>query len=359
MIFLRSLKTGLVWGLVLWLFNGCSPQPSGQVLQRQLYVFGTTVNVSAWVRDGQQEAQFSTAIHEVEQVFQRMHRDWHAWEPGLLLSLNKALARGDAYKVPQDLEQLIRRSTVLAEASDNLFNPAIGGLIQAWGFHTSAFPVTGPPPSREALNAWVSRSPRMSDLVLRDGWVTSHNPAVQLDFGGVAKGVAVDRAVEILARHGLNNVIVNAGGDLRATGSKGGEAWRVGVRHPSSQYGGPRKVAVLAAVSVQGDEAVFTSGNYERVHVFEGKRWPHIIDPRDGQPVQHVASVTVIHGDALTADAAATALVVAGPKDWREVARNMGVDIVMLVDDKGQVFVTPLALKRFELPDGIEAVVVP
>lgn len=347
MLFRLMFKILLV--MVFLLLGACSQAPGGEVLKRQLYVFGTSVEVSAWVSGAQQEADFGRAVAEIGQAFQVMHRDWHAWEPGLLVDLNQALAEGRSFAVPADLQRLIDDSISLSEASGGLFNPAIGGLIAAWGFHTSEFPVSGPPPSEAVLNQWVSAQPRMTDLLVRDGRVTSTNPAVQLDFGGVAKGVAVDRAVAILRSHGLSNVIVNAGGDLRALGQKGDIPWRVGVRHPGSQYGGPRKVAVLAAVEVQGDEAVFTSGNYERVHAFEGKRWPHIIDPRDGRPVAHVASVTVIHRNALTADAAATALVVAGPEAWRQVARNMGVEIAMLVDDQGRIFMTKAAERRFHL----------
>jgi thiamine biosynthesis lipoprotein len=146
-----------------------------------------------------------------------------------------------------------------------------------------------------------------------------------------------------LREMGIHNAVVNAGGDLRAIGRHGDRPWRVGIRHP-------RAPGVLAAVEVEGDESVFTSGDYERYFMYEGKRYDHIIDPRTGRPAQGTASVTVFADQADLADAAATALFVAGPKDWLPVARRMGVKGVLLVDTEGKIYMTP-SLKdriRFE-----------
>lgn len=179
----------------------------------------------------------------------------------------------------------------------------------------------------------------MEDILLEGDILTSTNPAVQLDFGAFAKGYAIDLAIRRLRGFGIENAIVNAGGDLRAIGSKAGQPWRVGVRHP--QGGG-----VLASIEVRGDESVFTSGNYERYREHEGVRYQHILDPRTGMPVEGVTSVTVIHDNGAEADAAATALVVAGPDDWHRVARRLGIKYVMLVDDGGTVYVNPAMRDR-------------
>jgi thiamine biosynthesis lipoprotein len=245
--------------------------------------------------------------------------------------------------VPPSLVPIIEQSIALSARSDGLFNPAIGGLLNLWGFQSSERP-NGPPPAREAIAGWVARHPSMADLRLDAAVLTSTNDAVQLDFGAFAKGYAIDVAIAKLRARGIENAIANAGGDLRAIGSKGGQPWRVGVRHPQGD-------GVLAAIAVQGDESVFTSGNYERFREHAGVHYQHILDPRSGWPVEGVTSVTVIHDNGAVADAAATALVVAGPTEWHRIAGQMGIRYVMLVDDHGTVYMNPAMQSRVEFQE--------
>jgi thiamine biosynthesis lipoprotein len=165
---------------------------------------------------------------------------------------------------------------------------------------------------------------------------------VQLDFGAVGKGYGVDLAIDRLKSMGISNAIVNAGGDLRAIGSRAGNPWRIAIRDPDG--GG-----IFALLSVTGDESVFTSGNYERNFTWEGKLYSHIIDPRTGYPAQGTASVTVIHSNATTADAAATALFVAGPKNWHRIAKQMGIKYVLLIDEQGVAYMNPAMRDRIKL----------
>jgi thiamine biosynthesis lipoprotein len=116
----------------------------------------------------------------------------------------------------------------------------------------------------------------------------------------------------------------------------------VGIRHPQGE-------GILGAVTLHSGESVHTSGNYERYNEFEGVRYAHIIDPRTGMPVKEIASATVIHTNGATADAGATALVVAGREDWLRIARRMGITLAMLVDEQGNVYITPGMLQRVEL----------
>lgn len=108
----------------------------------------------------------------------------------------------------------------------------------------------------------------------------------------------------------------------------------------------PRAGGVLASLEIHGDESVFTSGDYERFYEYQGRRYHHIIDPRTGYPARDFVSVTVIHGSAAVADAASTALFVAGKRDWRRIAARMGVEQVMLVDDQGEIILTPAMAER-------------
>lgn len=330
------MKNLLLFCAILFFSVGCS-EPEPQTSNYQVYVFGTLVDISIWGANREQEEK---AVAAITRDFQRMHHDWHAWKPGPLVDINQALAKGEEARVIPSLIPILNESTELSRKSDGLFDPAIGGLLELWGFQSDERP-NGPPPPMEAIEKWVKASPRMDDLELEGETLRSRNPAVQLDFGAFAKGYAVDLAIERLRELGINNAIINAGGDLRAIGDKNGKPWQIGVRHPQGK-------GVLASLKVSGDESVFTSGNYERYREYEGVHYNHILDPRTGMPVDGVTSVTVIHDNGAVADAAATALVVAGPKEWHRIATQMGIKYVMLVDDDGVVYMNPAMQQRIQ-----------
>jgi len=325
------LKLGL--GGFLFPIVGCGrPAP---VVEERMYVFGTMVDLAV---SGAGRAQAERAIRTVTARFLQMHQDWHAWKPGALVELNRAIARGKRIKTDPSLIDLIRGGAAVWRASDGLFNPAIGGLVGLWGFHADEMP-TGDLPAREQVESFLARPPTMDDITIEGLEVSSANSLVQLDFGGYAKGVALGWALDAIEHGGCENAIVNLGGNLAAMGRRGDRPWRIGVRHPQGD-------GVIAAVETRGREAVVTSGSYERYRESGGVRYPHIIDPRTGYPAQHVASATVIDRDAGLADAAATALVIAGMKQWPAIARRMAVREVMVIDDEGNVQLSEAMMER-------------
>jgi len=313
----------------------------------ELYVFGTIVEIKLWGASPQEAAH---AFAEIQQMFQAMHRDWHAWEPGRLVDINKAFAEGKSATADADIVEMVRRSQELEAATGGRFNPAIGALIRLWGFHTSDYPIEGPPPSQEQISEILDLHPSSRDIHIDGLELSSDNPAVQLDFGGIAKGYAVDLTIRRLRALGINNAIVNAGGDLRAIGSHGDRPWRVAVRKP----GGGN----VGSVQVNGDEAIFTSGNYERFRQDQLKRYPHILDPATGWPAKDIASVTLITDEGILADAAATALVVAGLDGWPEVARALDLQQIAVVDEDGTVYLTPAMDQRLQFSGDVKRVIV-
>ncbi len=313
----------------------------------ELYVFGTIVEIKLW---GASPKEAGHAFAEIQQMFQAMHRDWHAWEPGRLVDINKAFSEGQSATADADIVEMVRRSQPLEASTDGRFNPAIGGLIRLWGFHTSDYPIEGPPPSQTQISEILDQHPSSRDIHINGLELSSDNPAVQLDFGGIAKGYAVDLTIARLRAMGINNAIVNAGGDLRAMGTHGDRPWRVAVRKP----GGGN----VGSVQVQGDEAIFTSGNYERFRQDQTERYPHILDPASGWPAKDIASVTVITDEGILADAAATALLVAGLEGWPEVARALDLHQIAVVDENGTVYMTPEMEKRLQFTGDVERVIV-
>lgn len=326
--------------MMLIFLTACSSgeEETEQSHTAQIFVFGTLVDITLWDVD---ETLRAEAISLITRDFQTMHHEWHPWNPGPLVDLNAALAAGEEGLVPESMIPLIHGSADLYRQTDGLFNPAIGGLLQLWGFQSSSRP-HGPPPAAGLIAEWVEQAPAMDDLSLEENRLSSRNPATQLDFGAYAKGYAVDVAIQRLQDLGIRNAIVNAGGDLRAIGSKGEKAWRVGIQHPQGE-----REKLFAWLDVRDGEAIFTSGNYERYREDQGVRYSHILDPRTGMPVDRVTSVTVIHPDnGSIADAVATALVVAGPEEWPRIAQQTGIDQVLLVDDAGTVYMSPAMQQR-------------
>ncbi len=327
------------------LLSACAG-PSGEQ-RAEFFVFGTLVDVTTW---GVPKEEASEAFSHLQDQFQRMHEQWHAWEPGLLTEINRGFASGLAVMASPDIAEMVRLSQRVEERSGGRFNPAIGALIGLWGFHTSEYPILGPPPSRSSIEERVEQNPSSLDIRVDGTTLSSSNPAVQLDFGGIAKGYAIDLACDTLKSLGIGNAIVNAGGDLRAMGAHGTRPWRIAVRDPSG--------GIIGTIEAVADEAIFTSGNYERFRQDDESRYPHILDPRTGWPVRDIASVTVIADQGWLADAAATALIVAGLDDWVEVARSLELEQVLLVDEGGKAYLTASMAERIAFVPGVEKEIV-
>ncbi len=313
----------------------------------ELFVFGTIIEIKLW---GASPEEAGHAFSELQQMFQGMHRDWHAWEPGRLTNINKAFSEGRSAIADKDIVEMVRRSQQIEVSTGGRFNPAIGALIQLWGFHTSDYPITGPPPLQLRISEILEQKPSSTDIRINGIELSSDNPAVQLDFGGIAKGYAVDLTIARLRDLGIGNAIVNAGGDLRAMGSHGDRPWRVAIRKP----GGGN----IGSIQVHGDEAIFTSGNYERFRQDQTERYPHILNPNTGWPAKDISSVTVVTDEGLLADAAATALIVAGLEHWSEVAHALDLDQVAVVDESGTVYLTPEMEKRIQFSGDADQVIV-
>jgi thiamine biosynthesis lipoprotein len=270
-----------------------------------------------------------------------MNSRWNAWKPGDLDELNAALRAGRPHVTTPALASMIRSAAALELASAGCFNPAIGGLVGAWGFHDDVMR-PGARPHDEAIARWTAAPPSLAQLELRGSTVRAASRRVQLDFGAYAKGVALDWALDRLARQGVRDGLLNLGGNLAAMGAVDGRAWQVGIRDP-------HRPGLAASLALRGREAVVTSGTYERWRLLDGQRFTHILDPASGQPARGLESVTVVHRSAALADAAATALLVAGPAHWPALAQRLGVDQVLVIDRAGRRSATPRLAPRLRL----------
>jgi thiamine biosynthesis lipoprotein len=327
------------------------PAPVGQ----EAYVFGTRVEVLVW---GAAEAEAHAAMGEVLREFDRLHRAYHAWQPSELTALNDAIAAGKPHEVSPELAGLILRARELAARGEHLFDPGIGRLVALWGFHDDEFKPALP--DAAALARLVAAKPSIAKLKLEGHRVASADISVALDFGGYLKGVALDRAAARFKARGIKNALINIGGNVLALGDKGGQPWRVGIRHPRAEEAGG---APLATLELKDGEAIGTSGDYQRFFELDGRRYSHLIDPRTGEPAVGTRAVTVLIPPGpeagMLSDVLSKPLFVAGD-DWRRLAQKLGTHQVLRVDAAGGITVTAAMKQRLAFePANPEIAVVP
>jgi len=237
--------------------------------------------------------------------------------------LNRGAARSPV-SVSEETFALLRTSIEVSRETGGAFDVSFASLGGLWKTGSEDF---RPPDALQVTRMLPLVDYRKIRLEEEGRRVSLALPGMRLGLGGIAKGYAIGRAVQVLRREGVRASIVDAGGDLQVTGDKFGDPWRVGLMHP-------RKKEIILAFSARDGEAVVTSGDYERFAIFNGIRYHHILDPKTGFPARGLASVTVVGSDPVLADAYATALFVMGGAGTREFARKNSRIKVILIDEE-------------------------
>jgi thiamine biosynthesis lipoprotein len=298
--------------------------------EAELDVGGSAVHVV--VRGGSAPG-VEQALAEARTELAAREGEWHPWHASSLTTLNAALRRGEAAPAPATVLHLLERSRGFATASDGLLDPAVGGLVELWGFHTDRFPLLSPPPAKAAIAAWMAQRPRLEQVRVDGDRVASSNPYVQLDFNAILEGETAVELAALLRRHGLHDARLEMGGDTAVIGDDGGAPWSVGLKDP---YGGQ-----LGVVGLHDGEAFFTSGNYDKFRTSSsGGRWGHILDPRTGMPARGAAATAVLSDDPVLADAASTALMVGGPSQFAHLAKQLGAGCALMVTEENELLIT-------------------
>ncbi len=331
---MKAIHYSLIFLLLILL--GCEQKES--IHREQIVAMGTIINITI---ANTSEEKAHQAVKAIATTLTKQNNRWHAWQPSTLSLLNQQLQQGKTVSVDQETAELLSKAKQLSLASNNLFNPAIGELVALWGFQNENKTPTHPP-SHQSIERFTQKNVSMANLSIQDQTISSNNPALRLDLGGFAKGYAVNKAIDALKKLNINNAIINAGGDLKAMGSTGSRPWRVGVRSP-------RGNGIIASLEIENDESVITSGDYERYFEHQGQRYAHLLDPKTGYPANQVIAVTIIHHDAATADAAATALFIAGPTQWKKIARALDVTLIMMIFVDNTIILTSGMAQRIQM----------
>lgn len=235
-----------------------------------------------------------------------------------LMRLNRAPA-GLWTPIPARLATVLSRALEIGRETEGVFDIGVGDLVDAWGFGPSGRRQTHPPSG--------ARPPAhdLLEIDLPNHRARKHGP-VALDLCGIAKGFGVDELGRVLNSHGLQSWLVGIDGEMRTRGAKpDGSAWAIALEAPADDQRAAMAVIELA------DAAIATSGDYRHWALVEGRRISHTMDPRTGSPLSgSLASVSVIAGTCMDADAYATALMVAGEDEGRRLARRLGLDALFV-----------------------------
>lgn len=330
---------------LLFTVIACDGRHASQPYSKTFLAFGTTVRVEIV---GTDTGTAAAAALDIENFFSSVNADWYAWGDGELTRVNAALSRGETVVLSDTLLPLIANAIGFHERSRGLFDPAVGGLVELWGFDSMEhLRAVSSPPATDTIERTLERNGTTGDLRLDGNRLRSLKP-VQLDLGGVAKGAALEHCRRILAARGIANALVDIGGSsLLAVGHRGDRPWRIALKDP-------RATPVLGVLELEDGEAVSTSGDYERFFdTAEGRRH-HVIDPRTGVPAAAVAGVTVISRDGELADVASTALMVAGPAAFDELVSALGLEQAVLITVQGELIATPAMRARLLRANGGE-----
>jgi thiamine biosynthesis lipoprotein len=250
------------------------------------------------------------------------------YRPDSELSRFNALASTDWMPVSPELVRVVSAADAISRASGGRFDITVGPLVNLWGF--------GPQvdadrlPSQAEIDTARSRI-GYRKLERRDDppALRKRDPGLYVDLSAIAKGYGVDRVAELLEAEGVENYLVEIGGELRGRGRSGrGDPWRIAIERPESAGRSVFRVVELHATGMA------TSGDYRNFFEIDGKRYSHSIDPVTGRPVAHaLASVTVLADSTMLADGWATALLVSGPERGMALAEAEGLAALLIVRD--------------------------
>lgn len=300
----------------------------GEWIHDQQSIMGTEVTATVWHEDA---ARGKVAIDAIMAEMRRIDATYSPYiETSELARLN---ARAAKQKVDLSLEMshLIDRSLHYSKLSGGAFDITFASIGWFYDYRDKKQPEAAQQSSLlPAINY------RLLKYDPQHHTMSYGHANVRVDLGGIAKGYAVDRAIDILRRHGVSHASVSAGGDSRLLGDRRGRPWLIGIKNP--RQNGPDDRPVVLTMPLN-DVAVSTSGDYERYFIDErtGERVHHIINPKTGRSAQGVISVTILGPHGIDTDALSTTVFVLGVKDGLTLINRLPEFDAVIIDAQGKV----------------------
>jgi FAD:protein FMN transferase len=294
-------------------------------------IMGTRIVVELWADD---EASGNRAIEAVLTEMRRIDTAMSTFKPTSELSIVNAQAAAAPVAITPELFDLLSTALDYSRITQGAFDITYASVGYMYDYRRHVRP------TNEQIQEALPGIDYRHVLLDRDKrTVRFSQPGVKIDLGGIAKGHAVDRGIAILQGRGIKHCLVTAGGDSRIIGDRFGQPWIVGIRHPD------RKDEVIARIPLE-DDAISTSGDYERYFDENGKRYHHILDPRTGHSASKVRSATVIGPTATRTDGLSKTAFVLGADRAIEIYEKLGDIDAVLVKPDGTVLDT----KGFQPP---------
>lgn len=319
---IRRLAPALVIVFVLVLFFTAYTRKLPREFNVSRFMMDTFIQITVIEKDPEKAVN---AIEDAFSVFKKMEDELNFFSSASLLSrLNKDAPEG--VEVPEDVAFLVKESIKYGELSGGAYDITVGSLMKVWPFGESNTSVPDKSKIARALKEVNFRKIKINGriLILEKG--------MEIDLSACSKGYAVDKAIEVLQRHGIANGMVNAGGNIKALGVNiKGKPWVIGVQHPR------KKSELLARLELDG-RAVATSGDYQRFFFQNGVRYHHLLDTHTGYPAQRCISATILAPTAYEADILSTAVFVLGPDDGLKLLEKLGCDGIIATEK--EIFVS-------------------
>jgi len=321
---MKILSCGLA--ILLSVFAGCQSRDR-EVLKRTQFVMGTLVEITLVAENNKASAEaLRGAFQEMRRVEALMSRRIE----GSDVSRVNEYAGKKVMAVSNDLISVIKVALETSHLSDGRFDVTVGSLVRLW---EKCWKENRVPSQEEVVGALQLVDYHDLEVDGEKNTLFLRREGMQLVLGGIAKGYAVDQAYRFLRDRGFTDLIVNAGGDLRAAGSKLGLPWVVGIQNPRD------KTKMVGTLEVT-DAAVATSGDYERYYMKDGVRYHHILDPLTGFPARGCRGVTVLGDELMRTDALATAVFVLGPEKGLALVEKLPQTEALIIDEKGRTLLS-------------------
>jgi thiamine biosynthesis lipoprotein len=312
-------RRSLVLGLGAVALTGCGRAPDTAETPRYLHFNGTTMGSTYNVRLRARESDTARLRAVIQAALDEVDDRMSMFQPQSELSTLNRTAPGTPIALSDELHDVLSAACEVSRWSDGAFDVTVAPLVEQWGFGTRTSRRVPAPGAVAAERRRVDWRSLALDASRRTA--VKRHAGLQADLGGIAKGYGVDRAVAALETRGVQDFMVEVGGEVRTRGVNAtGHAWRIGIEEPDAMPQRARWVVPLSG------RAMATSGDYRNYFFEDGQRYSHEIDPLAGAPIRHsLCSVTVVADDCMRADALATALIVLGADRGRALAERSSV----------------------------------
>ncbi|WP_407275598.1 FAD:protein FMN transferase [Halothiobacillus sp. DCM-1] len=327
--FLGTLAGTLAAPLAL---EGCSRHPA--LVEEGFMVF----NMPMTLRFANEPAdKITAAVNAAAGIVEPLYRRIHPWKPSDLTHFNAELAAHGAATATPEILDLIEISRTLFDATDGAFDPTIGALIAAWGFHDSHVTTPHPLPSEAFLDAWLANRPTMRDVTVTGQEVHTTNRRVQFDFNGCAEGYAAHLVMRRIEQLGIKNCLFDTGGDLFMIGQAGDKPWHLAIENPIGR-GVLCSIDLSGHTQPNGHQSLNSSGNYEHRFIYQGEAYSHIINPHTARPVRRVAGSTIWGHHYPICDGATKGAMLLEPEQVARMAQRLNLSGVLYMQDNGALW---------------------